>query len=403
MSQRLVISSFAIPEDDSPRHRAPTYVHYESYQESLLEEVHEELTGQSEVFIPSLQLHRWGTRSQLDENAYCVALVAIVKDIPMLHRQWQVKAHWEDISATLCRLTFACLAMVLNVAFQCAILWYIHIFVAQTSVRQVQELYADYRAANFDEDGHLNEDLWATYELKDDVCQITMSSPPFYFGILLLWVMLMTHELRSCQLLMQDCLSVFRVEKLEDMLVFDSPLGFQSGGRVDVVGFTRCIRWSIMILVIVPRICIALVLLLVGCRWLSSSASFADMTLNCMALQFVKEIDEILYAAVVPRQLKIDVERTDLFKIEGRQTKGDLVRMEWHGNKVTVVWLIWVAVVLFAYACCVQEVLPFDLRELSKICEAQIMKDRTLHCDSWTFLGWSAKCYPYGKLLDGDN
>mmetsp|Transcript_85941 Transcript_85941/g.246682 ORF Transcript_85941/g.246682 Transcript_85941/m.246682 type:complete len:322 (+) Transcript_85941:74-1039(+) len=259
-----------------------------SYQQSLLEELDDALTGQHEVFIPSLGLKVWGTQSDLDENAYGAAAVALIKDITKLRYQWQAGVPWAGISLTVVRLSFALGIMAANLIFQGLILWYIWVFVVNPSVRNVQELYANFRAENFDQHGNLRADAWEEYAGKGDVCQITMSSRPFYFGILILWALLMLDELRKSQRVAMDIMAIKPVTKLTDQLCYSKDEGFEHGGSCLVVGLTPCMRWSVFFFVCVPRTLIGLALLFMGCQWLSSAASFSDMTLNAMALEFVK-------------------------------------------------------------------------------------------------------------------
>merc|ERR1712217_265478 len=104
---------------------------------------------------------------------------------------------------------------------------------------------------------------------------------------------------------------------------------------------------------------------------LSASASFADMTLNAMALEFVKDIDEILYKSILPRQLQNEIAETNVFKIEKQKTKRDLDSAEWKGYWRTVVWLGFMVTFLAGYGTVVQNVLPFDLSELKDLCTAE--------------------------------
>merc|ERR1712151_1098957 len=125
---------------------------------------------------------------------------------------------------------------------------------------------------------------------------------------------------------------------------------------------------------------------------------FADMTLNAMALEFVKDIDEILYQSILPRQLKHDIAETNVFKIEKQKTKADLDASEWKGYKRTVLWIGFMVIFLAVYGAVVQNVLPFDLVELKEHCREQVLESQTPVCTHMTWMGGSQTCYPYGLL-----
>eukprot|EP00444_Apocalathium_aciculiferum_P059225 CAMPEP_0183604990 /NCGR_PEP_ID=MMETSP0371-20130417/182224_1 /TAXON_ID=268820 /ORGANISM="Peridinium aciculiferum, Strain PAER-2" /LENGTH=414 /DNA_ID=CAMNT_0025817095 /DNA_START=92 /DNA_END=1336 /DNA_ORIENTATION=- len=374
----------------------------ESYAATLVEELDTDLTGQSKVWIPALGREVWGTEADLDENAYGAAAVALIKDITKLHYQISNKVPWEAISLTIVRLCFALGIMVVNLLFQATILYYIYTFVVEPSVKNVQVMYAEFRAGIFDEHGNIDDEAWANYEGKSEVCQITMSNLNFYFGILVLWSLLMMDELRKCERVVRDIAAIRHVDKLEDQMCYSHRNGYDVDGVCLVVGLTTPMKWTVLITVCVPRAIIGLVLLFLGYQWLASSASFADMTLNAMALEFVKNIDEILYDSVLPRQLKQDIADTNVFKIEERKTKKDLDAAEWKAYRRTGLWVIVMIVGLVGFSICVQTVLPFDLTELNNHCTAQRTDSQTPICTHMTFSGWSEDCYPYGSHYYAD-
>jgi len=63
-------------------------------------------------------------------------------------------------------------------------------------------------------------------------------------------------------------------------------------------------RVAFMLGVVLIRIWIALTLLVAGGWWLSNTSQLGDLLLNCAALAFVLELDEILYKSLVPELVK---------------------------------------------------------------------------------------------------
>lgn len=359
-------------------------------------ELDAEITGQSQLDLKGTEGKVWGTETDLDENAYGAAAVALVRDVPIMIREYKEGYPWRMRSLTMARLAFSTGIMAVNLLFQGIILWYIYIFVAQPSVRGVQALYHDFRMNNFDEQGRLLDTAWESYERKEEVCQITMSSLSFYYAVLLLWALLMMMELRSVQRVTMDIWEVRTVKSTEEMLHMANDDDLDLGGKCLVVGITRPIRAVVIGFVCIPRFIIALILLYVGCHWLSSSASFSDMTLNAMALEFVHNIDELLYEAILPRQLKRQIAETNVFRIQPRFLKRDVDGMEWQSFRGTICWIALMMGSLALFGQALQTVLPMDLTELTYLCKSQVEESTTPLCTFPTFNGWSEACYPYG-------
>lgn len=355
-------------------------------------ELDEELTGQISVTLRDGS-QVWGTESDLDESAYGAAAVAIVRDITKLLQEYEEKL---PLRLTLARLAFSLGIMVANLICQGLILFYIYIFVVQPAVRHVQQMYKKFHKENFDAHGNLDDAAWVEYDDRKNICQITMSSREFYYGILLLWGLLMMMELRSCQRVASDIWGIKSVQRRDEMLEYVNTHDFELGGRCLIVGLTRGMRAAVLLLVCLPRALIGICLFYFGLEWLSASASFADMTLNAMALEFVKNIDEILYEAILPLQLRNQIAETNMFQIEKRKTKRDVDRSEWRSYRGTCIWLALMFGALGIYANAAQTVLPFDLSELKALCGEQIRDSQTPLCTKVTFHGWSEACFPYG-------
>lgn len=362
-------------------------------------ELDPEITGQSTLDLKGSLGVVWGTETDLDENAYGAAAVALVRDIPSLIQEQKDGYPWSMRSLTMARLAFSLGIMAANLVFQCLILWYIYIFVVEPAVRDVQELYHDFRTMNFDDHGRLLGDVWEEYGRKEEVCQITMSSRAFYYAVLLLWALLMMMELRSVQRVTMDIWELRSVSSTAEMLFHVNDDEVELGGKCLVIGLTPSIRAAVIGLVCIPRFIIAILLLGLGCQWLSSSASFSDMTLNAMALEFVKNIDEILYEAILPRQLKQQIADTNVFRIQPRYLKKDVDKAEWGAFRRTLGWIAFMTAFLAVFGQMVQTVLPMDLTELSEICKAQVQASQTPICTLPTWGGWSESCYPYGVAL----
>jgi len=86
------------------------------------------------------------------------------------------------------------------------------------------------------------------------------------------------------------------IDSLEDMLE-------QRPDRTVLLkGLTVCFKMMLLMVICVPRFLIDLVLLYLGCQWLAATASFSDLLLNAIALEFILLLKDVVYSAVVPKR-----------------------------------------------------------------------------------------------------
>jgi len=108
------------------------------------------------------------------------------------------------------------------------------------------------------------------------------------------------NELSSCVLLMEALLAMPRSFK-KTSIEGDSDALRLTSISICRVGF--------MFGTVVLRMCIATALLVAGGQWLSNTSVLGDLLLNCAALAFVLELDELLYRSLVPGLVKGVVSR----------------------------------------------------------------------------------------------
>ncbi|CAE7886551.1 unnamed protein product [Symbiodinium necroappetens] len=134
----------------------------------------------------------------------------------------------------------------------------------------------------FDSDGNFLREEWEDYDGKEDLCQIGMSSPLFYFTVVFLWVLLIVRELRTTERLARDIWSMPSCRTSAAMTGEDS-----DHHVVQVVALTPCVRTLIYFMVILPKLVICCTLMYLGCQWLTATNSFADLVMNSIAMEFV--------------------------------------------------------------------------------------------------------------------
>merc|ERR1719215_639294 len=86
----------------------------------------------------------------------------------------------------------------------------------------------------------------------------------------------------------------------------DKDTGRMTGKKV-VVRVTTCTKVFMVVVVQIPVLAMTLFLLWIGCRWLIATLGFGTILLNAVALEFVLNLDEIFYRAVVPYTMQVSL------------------------------------------------------------------------------------------------
>jgi len=370
-------------DEDEPGHAAAT-------ASQGTEKLPDNITGQTTLTIKGRDV--CGTERDLDENAYGAAFVALVREVTALSVQMRTRS---VKASTIVRLSSSTGLMLVNLVLQFMLLNYIGSYVVEPAVRNVQTLYQDFHSQVFDSEGQIDQSVWTGYPMTDQVCQITMADKTFYYIILLLWALRILDELRKIQRQIDDICGCSGCSEASEMLEFTEDATGDGAGACLITHLTAQMRWLLLILVIMPRTFIAVRLLLLGCRWLSASASFSDMVLNAMALAFVTDIDERLYCSVLPNALKKQIADTNFFFEEEPKGKAQVDRSEWKMYKRTLAWLVLTSLFLFTYGEFLQTVLPNDLSDLRSHCSTYTERNASPICSLPTTGGQSKTCYPF--------
>merc|ERR1719387_2858245 len=85
---------------------------------------------------------------------------------------------------------------------------------------------------------------------------------------------------------------------MKDMIRMPAP--DDEEGAPKIVKLTKFIDWLLFLVIIVPKTIISVGLLIIGCVWLAATDSFSDLILNAVALEFVVNIDNLLFEAIMP-------------------------------------------------------------------------------------------------------
>merc|ERR1712007_230832 len=174
-----------------------------------------------------------------------------------------------------------------------------------------QTHYKQFHHDVFDADGEFVQEKWDAWDGPSmELCSMAMTKFNFSLAIVFLWSGRMLGELRNIDRLHRDIYAIQGLGEdsdISDMVKdVEGDEGEATGSRV--VALTTVARVSTYVLIIIPKVIIAMVLLALGCRWLASTESFADLILNALALEFVIGIDELMYESFVPEAMRLRLE-----------------------------------------------------------------------------------------------
>merc|ERR1719408_191077 len=115
---------------------------------------------------------------------------------------------------------------------------------------------------------NFNQDLFKTLDpdIKDAICQVPLSQPTFFIGILLVWTLVCFSELRhSFDIAGSLIFSTPTVATMKESIQETEQQGDEA---VIVVGLTMPVKIIAAVFILIPRCIVSCVLLWLGCRWL---------------------------------------------------------------------------------------------------------------------------------------
>jgi len=338
----------------------------------------------------------------IPEDAYGCAVLAIVRD-------FQEAARGQGVAIHLTSGIFSICLYIANLALQLGIIAFIHVYVVEPKIDSVQRLYKEFHGNAFDEKHDFREDKWRVWGLDSDdghatdLCQIAVTNRLFYITILLLWCTAILKEFRNSDRLFRDISAVPHCRLNADMILEES-----DGKTEHIVALTPPIRITLYVLVCIPKLLICMLLLFLGCQWLSATDTFEDLIMNSVAMEFVTHIDELLYEVMIPNAYKKELESID-FTVPCAHTSAKHQREAelWKGFKRTFIYIGAIFAWLFIYTEYIQTVFPQSPSDVAEHC--QYLWDQSKRA-----CGFSGKlvgallhgsneedCFPYGVQYDG--
>jgi len=336
---------------------------------------------------------------ELPADAYGAAMYAFIYDTRELlsGKDHDSKPCWLNIY----RLVYVLTVLMVNYLFQFLMLWWIFDFVVQPSVHGVQKTYARYHGEFFSEEGEFDRGRWdgRTEEwdiaFKHHLCHMAFPKYTFLCFVLMLWVMIMVIEFRKNVSLLLSVYSLPVCPRSHPERMIKGSGGGHDETEADddkifIEGLTPGIRTTIYLIILLPKFLIGILLCTLGLIWLSATESFSDLILNSLALEFVINVDDHLFEALLPLSyrenlgadghvfMRIPVKPMDI---------DDMVAEDWAGWKSSTFFLLFIPVLCFGYLSYLQVlpvfgVLPNFDYDVGHACAAFLDRQKQRVCDN---------------------
>eukprot|EP00439_Symbiodinium_sp_Y106_P022791 s5619_g2.t2 len=265
-------------------------------------------------------------------------------------------------------------------------------YIVQGAVHEAQENYAEFHRKVFDEDGNFLHGVWQTYDTDKyaALCNMAVSKLYFSCGIVFLWTARMLAEVKQSLHLMHDlyCIPQLPLSATAKQMVYQVKDGDEIE-RFEILALNRMVRIMLTVLIALPKIGVAFILMLSGCRWLAATQSFGDLILNALALEFVIGIDELMFEAFTPEQTRSFIEQTKI--AYPREGEGGIQNLDTSRNTLGIILnLAW----SYMYLNDWQQVLPNFSHDIRAHCQSRFAEMYTLKCP---FMGDPDECFPFGE------
>lgn len=260
-----------------------------------------------------------------------------------------------------------------NVYLQMTMLFEVHDLIMLPAMVRAQHLYHLFSDECYGTDSDFsftsevreNFENWHDHE-KFELCQSPLTSPTFFFLILLIWTFFLAHELKQT---MYFAWHILRLDSpLEGSVTF-----LDHDDSFVITRLSRSLKSWITITVFVPKVAIAVTLWIIGARWLTATTGFENLVLNALALTFICELDELIYRACIPEVTKSCLEKTKLPLPSFSYTPTYKAPLE------TVLTAFSCVALTLAYENVLQDAIPGYRGDLKELCRSAHMAHFSAH------------------------
>jgi hypothetical protein len=295
----------------------------------------------------------------LQEDIYGMGIAAIIRDT----QRFAMKTEKYALRAS--RLSITIMVLVFTMSLQVFLMYEMKHLVTSVSTREARDVYDQYEVVMYNNnvtksengfsrgiDGAFDISRFAKLDddTKDNACQMPLSQPTFFIGIILIWTLVCVAEIRRAVNLGGSLLWYTPTIASMEHACEDTP---ETGDEaVIVTGLTMTVKGIIAGCILLPRIIVSVVLLWLGCRWLAGTMGFGDVLQNAVTLEFILLLKDVFYNTMAPHHNKIETRNTMILPNESKSNPNAptfLGAFLW--GLVSVFWVM-------LYVECFQSVLP---------------------------------------------
>eukprot|EP00928_Gymnodinium_smaydae_P037991 TRINITY_DN26300_c0_g1_i1.p1 TRINITY_DN26300_c0_g1~~TRINITY_DN26300_c0_g1_i1.p1 ORF type:complete len:522 (-),score=100.46 TRINITY_DN26300_c0_g1_i1:113-1678(-) len=307
----------------------------------------------------------------LEEDLYGIAIASLVRDTKVISQNTPTKML--RISRVLSTILLVCFCVTLQIF----LLQQLKFLVSAVSVTEIRALYSKYEVIMYGNNTdnlfktpngfwrgipkHFNASLFelVSEEDKEQVCRIPLSQPTFLMCLLLIWAFTVTADVRGCcELAFKLVWTTPTVASMEEST--EDREEEQDG--VTVVGLTKTLKASMVLLIFLPRVAVDLFLLYLGCRWLTATPSFEDLLLNAVALEFILILQEIMVRVLVSQRNRYEASVTYVLPVAKERPFSPKVITG------TFAWGVVAIIFVLLYMYKLQQVLPMYNWDVRAVC-----------------------------------
>jgi len=231
-------------------------------------------------------------KDPLDADTYGAAMFSLVEDLTDLCGG--VNRDSRPLSLNVIRLIYVVFVLMGNYFLQFGMLFFIKAYVLDPA-KVVQE--------------QMIED-----EIADGgrVKVLLTEQPLFLFTVLYLWSLTILIQFRALERFYRAVNGLPFAPDLSRMVNHEE----DDEGEIEyeIKGLTKTLWSIVMVLIVLPKALIVIGLFTLGFEWLASTESPADLILNALALEFVVNIDEQLFEALLPKCIIDQIDKATLTK-----------------------------------------------------------------------------------------
>lgn len=279
-----------------------------------------------------------GEDIDLDQDVYGATMFSVVYDLSELLTGIDLDGFGLWMNMT--RLIFVLVVLMANFTLQIGMLYWIYLFVVAPSVHTAQNLYRMYHVECFI-DGEFSKAKFDEWDYKPDLCGLGYNNFGFMYAIVCLWWTVMLNEFRKNEQLMMNVSGIPHTSDPREMV------SVGDDGVVRFKSFTPLVRWTLYIVLVIPKICICAILSLIGTTWLVATDSYGDLILNAIALEFVIQVDELLFQAMLPSFICARIDNTKFWKAGKKNSAEEKKKVFVQGYRRSFIYLS--SLLIFVY------------------------------------------------------